>query len=94
MIFTIFPLYGILGTKSDVTLPLIVFLATYFKSNSTNKISHLNNLPLKASFSKRYFSGSIFATTHIWKGKMICLNFYAVQTSAKHEFSIEVYLVS
>ena len=47
------------------------FLAIYFKSNSANKINHLDNLPFKVGFSKRYFNGSILATTHIWKGKMM-----------------------
>ena len=51
-----------ISTKSNNALPLIVFLATYFKSNSANRINHLDNLPLKAGFSNRYFNGSILAT--------------------------------
>ena len=88
------PSIGFSTQKSNTTPPLIVFLATYFKSNYANKINHLDNLPLKAGFSKRYFNGSILATTHIWKGKMICLNLCMAQTSAKHDFSMGVYLVS
>ena len=84
---------GFLAQKADMTLPLIALLATYFKSNSASKVNHLDNLPLKVRFSKRYFNGSILATTHIWKGTMICLNFCTAQTSAKHDFSVGVYLV-
>ena len=87
------PSIGFLAQKFDTMLHLIVFVATYFKSNSVNKINHLDNLPLKAGFSKRYFNGSIIATTHIWKGMMICLNFCTAQTSAKYYFSMEVYLL-
>ena len=85
---------GFFAQKSDTTLPLIVFLATYFKSNSADKINHLDNLPLKAGFLKRYFNESILATTHIWIGKTMCRYFYTAQTSAKHYFSMGVYLVS
>jgi len=88
------PSIGFSAQKFDTILPLIVFLATYFKSNFANKVNHLENLPLKASFSKRYFNGSILTTTYIWKSKTICLNFYTAQTSAKNEFSIGMYLVS
>ena len=88
------PSIGFLTQKSDTIFPLLVFLATYFKSNYASKINHLDNLPLKVGFSKRYFNGSILATTHIWKDKTICLNFYIAQTSAKHDFSMGVYLVS
>ena len=85
---------GFLAQKFDTTLLLIIFLATYFKSNSANNIDHLNNLSLKAGFSKRYFNGSILATTQIWNGRMMCLNFYMAHMSAKHDFFIGVYLVS
>ena len=88
-----FPFIGFSAQKSYTTLPLIIFLAIYYKSNSANKINHLDNLPFKVGFSKRYFNGSILATTHIWKGKMICLNFCTAQASAKHEFSLGVYQV-
>ena len=57
MLFTILSFDGILGTKSDTALPLIVFLAIYFKSNFANRINHLDNLPLKAGFSNRSSMG-------------------------------------
>ena len=85
---------GFSAKKSNITLPLIVFLATYFKLNSANRINHVDNLPFKADFSNRYFNGSILVTIHIWNGRMMCLNFYTAHTSAKHDFSMGVYLVS
>ena len=88
------PFIGFSAQKSDVMLPLKVFLATYFKSNSTNRINYLDNLPLKSGFSNRYFNGSILATIHNWNGRMICLNFCIVHTRIKHDFSMGVYLVS
>ena len=45
-----FPFIGFLTQKSDMALPLMVFLANYFKSNSTNRINHLDSLPLKEGF--------------------------------------------
>ena len=78
--------------KSDTILPLIAFLTIYFKSNSTNKFNHLDSLPLKTGFSNKYFN--ILAITHIWKGRIMCLNFYMAHMRAKHDFSIGVYLVS
>ena len=53
------PFMGFSAQKTNTALPLIVFLFTYLKSNSDNRINHLNNHPLKASFSNRYFNGSI-----------------------------------
>ena len=85
---------GFSAQKFDMTLPLIVFLATYFKSNSFNKINHLDNLPLKSGFSNKYFKGSIMAIIYTWKGRMMCRNFCTGHTSAKYDFSIGVYLVS
>lgn len=85
---------GFSAQKSDMTLSLIVFPAAYFKSNSANRISHLDNLPIKAGFSKKYFRGSILATIHTWKGRITCLNFYMAHTRAKKDFSIGVYLFS
>ena len=52
------PSIGFLAQKFNMTLLLIVFLATYFKSNFVNKINHLDNLPLKVGSSKIYFNGS------------------------------------
>ena len=94
MLFTILSFDGILGTKSDTALPLIVFLAIYFKSNSANRINHLHNLPLKAGFSNGYFNGSILDIIHTWKGTMMYLNFCTAHTRAKHDFSMGVYLIS
>ena len=71
-------------------LPLMVFLATYFKSNFANRINHLDSLPLNAGLSNKYFNGSIRSTTYIWKGRIMCLNFYTTHTRAKHDFSIGV----
>ena len=71
-------------------LLLMVFLATYFKLNSTNRINYLDNLPPKADFLKKYFNGSIRATTLIWKGRIMCLNLFTAHTRAKHDFSIGV----
>ena len=48
---------GFSAQKSDTALPLIVFLAIYFKSNFANRINHLDNLPLKAGFSNRSSMG-------------------------------------
>ena len=88
------PSMGFSTQKSNTILPLMVFLATYFKLNSTSRINHINSLPLKAGFSSNYFNGSIRATTHIWKGKIMCLNFCTAYTRAKRDFSMGVYLVS
>ena len=88
------PSTGFSAQKSDTILPLIVLLATHFKSNSARRINYLDSVPLKASFSNKYFNGSIRATTHIWKGRMIYLNFCTAHMRAKHDFSIGVYLVS
>ena len=57
------------------------------------QINHLDSLPLKVGISKKYFNGPILTTTHIWKGKIMCLNFCMVHMRAKHDFSIGVYLV-
>ena len=84
---------GFSAQKSDTALHLMVFLATYFKSNSTNRINYLDNLPLKVGFSNKYFNGSILATTHIWNGRMMCLIFCPAHMRAKHDFSMGVYLV-
>ena len=88
------PSTGFSTQKFDTTLPLIVFLTAYFKSNYTNKINHLDILSLKAGYSNRYFNRSILATIHIWKGRIMCLNFCSGHMSAKHDFSMGVYLVS
>ena len=87
------PSIGFSAQKSDSALPFMVFLAIYFKSNSSNRINHLHNLPLKVGFSNRYFNGSILATIHTWNGKMICLSFCIAHTRAKHDFSMGVYLI-
>ena len=86
--------FGFSAQKSDTILPLMVFLATYFKSNSSSRINHLDSFPLKAGFSNKYFNGSNLATTHIWKGRIMCLNFCTAHTRAKHNFSMGVYLIS
>ena len=84
-LFHLPPSIGFSAQKSDMILPLIVFLATYFRSNSTNRINHLDSLPLKVVFSNKYFNGSIQATTHIWKGRIMCLDFSMTHTRAKHD---------
>ena len=86
------PSTGFSTQKSNMTLPLIVFLAIYFKLNSTNRINHLDSLPLKVGFSNNYFNGSILAATYIWKGRIMCLNFCMNHMRAKHDFSMCVYL--
>ena len=72
----------------------MVFLAAYFKSNPASKINHLDSLSLKVGFLNKYFNESIQATTYIWKGRIMCLNFCTAHTRAKHDFSMGVYLVS
>ena len=84
------PSIGFSAQKLDTVLPLIIFLATYFKSNSANRINHLYSLPLKAGFSNKYFNGAIMATTHTWNDRMMCLNFCTAHTSTKHDFSTGV----
>ena len=88
------PSTGFLAQKSDTILSLMVFLVTYFKLNSTSRINHLDSLPLKVGFSNKYFNGFIMATTHNWKGRIMCLYFCMAHIRAKHDFSIGVYLVS
>ena len=85
---------GFSAQKFDMAQPLMVFLAIYFRSNSTKRINHLDNLPLNAGFSNGYFRGSILATIHTWNGRMTCLSFYTAHTNAKEDFSLGVYLVS
>ena len=86
---------GFSAQKSYTTLPLMVILAIYFKSNFANRINHLDNLPLRAGFSNRNFNGSILAYIHTWKGgRTMCLSFCTAYTRVKHDFSMGVYLVS
>ena len=88
------PSTGFLAQKSNMMLPLIVFLSTYFRSNLANRINYLDSLPLNAGFSNKYFNGSILAITHVWKGRIMCLKFCTAHTRAKRNSSIGVYLVS
>ena len=64
LLFHLLLLRGSQHKKSDSALPLVVFLATYYRSNSANEINHLDNLLLKASFSNKYFKRSILVTIH------------------------------
>ena len=51
--------------KSNIVLPLIFFWDTYYKSNSVNRINHLDNLPFKAGFSNSYLlKPCSYSTTH------------------------------
>ena len=49
---TTFSFHRVLDTKVRYALHLMVFLATYLKSNLANKINCLDSLPLKAGFQK------------------------------------------
>ena len=89
-----FPSMGFSAQISYVTLTLIVFLATYF--NQTSLIGSTISIIFHSNWvSQIGTSMGPFQLLSISKnGRMMCLNFYTSHISAKHEFSMGVYLVS